>query len=62
MAPGVLRVAENFMTSCHKKEQERSCDRAIDLNKQEHQGIKETATKHGGAKHGTGGSCQRVQE
>lgn len=54
---GVLRGAEKFMTSWHKIEEEKSCDRAIDRDKKEQQGNKETTTKPGGG--GKGGEAER---
>ena len=65
----MLRGAEKFITSWHKKEEERSRDRVIDREKQEQQGKTETTAKQGGrggtgggAEYGTGDGCRRVQE
>ena len=55
---GVLRGAEKFMTSWHEKQEGESHKRAIDQDKKEQQGNKETTTKPGG---GVKGGTQRVE-
>ena len=45
---GVLRGAEKFMISWHEKQEGESHKRAIDRDKKEQQGNKETTTKPGG--------------